>query len=131
MIRTLSQLAASACLVVLIGLVVPGRAESTPEWHLHLTRSQPAKDTLLASPPTEIRLWFSQPPTVALSRITLTGPAGKAELGPITRDPKDSTLITAHIVSELPGGNYSLAWRAASADGHPIRGTFPFSIRPE
>lgn len=129
--RTLSQVAASACLVLLISVVMPNRAESTPELHLRLTKSQPAKDTLLASPPSEIRLWFSETPTLALSRVTLAGPGGNIELGKVTRDPDDSTLLVAKVVPELVGGNYSIAWRTASADGHAIRGTLPFSVRPE
>lgn len=129
--RTLSQLAASACLVLLISVVMPNRAESTPEMHLRLTRSQPAKDTLLASPPSEVRLWFSESPTLPLSRVTLTGPGGNVELGNLALDPRDSTALVAKIVPELVGGNYAITWRTASADGHPIRGTLPFSVRPE
>lgn len=129
--RTLSQLAASACLVLLISVVMPNRAESTPDMHLRLTKSQPAKDTLLASPPTQICLWFSEAPTVRLSSITLTGPTGKVELGRVTLSPKDSTLLIAQITDEIPGGNYQIAWRTASADGHVIRGTLPFAVRPE
>lgn len=129
--RTLSQLAASACLVVAITVVMPNRAESTPEMHLRLTKSQPAKDTLLASPPSDIRLWFSEPPTLGLSRVTLSGPSGKVELGKIAADPKDSTALVVKIVPELVSGNYTIGWRTASADGHPVRGTLPFSVRPE
>ncbi|MCA9764551.1 MAG: copper resistance protein CopC [Gemmatimonadetes bacterium] len=31
----------------------------------------------------------------------------------------------------MVGGDYTIAWRTASADGHVIRGTIPFSVRPE
>lgn len=129
--RTLSHLVASACLILAISVLVPSRAESASEMHLRLTRSQPAKDTLLASPPTQICLWFSQSPRLRLSSITLTGPTGKVELGPVTMSPKDSTLLITQIVPELVSGNYQIAWRTAGDDGHVIRGTLPFAVRPE
>ncbi len=131
MLKTLSQLAATAAVILAITLVVPDQAESTPLRHLHLTRSQPAKDTLMASPPAEVALWFSATPTKRLSRITMSGPDGAVKLGPVTANPKDSLQLTATVEGNMPSGDYTITWRTASADGHPVTGKISFGVRPE
>jgi methionine-rich copper-binding protein CopC len=131
MLKTLSQLTATAVLILGLSLLAPGRAESSSTMHLHLTRSQPAKDTLLASAPTEIALWFSATPNARLSRITLTGPGGAVKLGPVTTSPDDSLRLSVAVESELGSGDYTVTWRTASADGHPVTGKVPFGVRPE
>ncbi|HPF61443.1 MAG: copper resistance protein CopC [Gemmatimonadetes bacterium] len=130
MLRTLSHLAATAVLLVGISILTPDRAEST-DMHLRLTKSQPGKDSLLASAPTQICLWYSQEPQLRLSSVTLTGPQGAVQLGKVTQSPADSSLLVTQIEGAMVGGDYTIAWRTASADGHVIRGTIPFSVRPE
>lgn len=97
--------------------------------HLRLTGSQPARDTVLAAPPTQICLWYSQKPQLRLSSVTLTGPNGRVALGDLSMEARDSAPIVTKIEGAMPPGNYVVAWRTASSDGHPIRGTIPFSVR--
>jgi methionine-rich copper-binding protein CopC len=97
--------------------------------HLRLTKSSPAKDTVLAAAPAQISLWYSQEPTLRLSSVTLTGPNGAVALGAVAQDPRDKTLLTAKVEGAMPPGAYTIAWRTASSDGHPIRGEIPFRVR--
>lgn len=129
MLRTLSQLGASALVLVLIGILVPDRAESV--MHLHLTRSMPAQDTLLATPPGELRLWFSEAPRIKLTRLTLTGPAGPVKLGSVQQDSLDEKSVVSAIEGKLVDGDYTVAWRTAASDGHLAKGTIGFGVRPE
>lgn len=123
-LRTMSAFAA---LAVAVALATPAKA--APELHLRLTGSQPAKDTVLAAAPTQICLWYSQKPQLRLSSVTLTGPNGPVALGDLTMEARDSAPIVTKIEGPVPPGKYVIAWRTASSDGHPIRGTIPFMVR--
>lgn len=116
--------------VVIAGLAaMAAPRDATPTMHLRLTGSQPAKDTVLATAPTRICLWYSQKPQLRLSSVTLTGPNGKVALSDLSMEARDSAPIVTKIEGAMPPGSYVIAWRTASSDGHPIRGTIPFSVR--
>ena len=97
--------------------------------HLRLTKSIPAKDTVLTTAPAAVQLWYSEVPQLRLSSVTLTGPNGAVELGKVTADSIDAKLLVAPVIGSMGPGSYSIAWRTASSDGHAIRGTIPFTIR--
>lgn len=59
------------------------------------------------------------------TEIVVTGPEGDATDGaPVTKGPD----VTQPIADELPLGDYRVAWRVVSSDGHPIDGTFEFTV---
>jgi len=117
-------LAASVAALALTTL--PQRSDGAA-MHLRLTKSEPAKDSVVAKAPTEIKLWYSQTPQLRLSRVTLTGPAGAVTTGPVVQD---SLMLRAPITGVMTPGAYTVSWLTASSDGHPIRGTFGFTVRP-
>lgn len=94
--------------------------------HLELERSAPAADEQLAAAPEELRLWFSQKPEPAVSMIRVDGPAGAVELGDITAGAANDLAIA--LPASLPAGAYTVTWRTSSGDGHPIRGSFGFTV---
>mgnify|MGYP003396268193 CR=1 FL=1 len=49
--------------------------------HTKLQKSEPAADSTVA-PPAHVQLWFNEAPDLKVSKIEITGPAGKLELGP-------------------------------------------------
>lgn len=72
-----------------------------------------------------IELRFDDP--MRVTAITLTGPAGDVEitretgLDPVT----EFRAIPPEIMS---AGAYTVVWRGLSADGHPMQGSFDFSV---
>lgn len=116
----------ASALAALALVVLPQRSDSTA-MHLRLTKSEPAKDSVVATAPTELKLWYSQTPQLRLSRVTLTGPAGAVTTGPVVQD---SLMLRAPITGAMTPGAYTVSWFTASSDGHPIRGTFGFSVKP-
>lgn len=97
--------------------------------HLHLKRSNPASGSRTASAPTVIQLWFTDPPEVGMSAIKLSGPKGEAiHLGSLRLANGDRTAIIVPITDRLANGTYTVTWRTASADGHPMRGHFWFVV---
>lgn len=112
----------SLALAVAIGM------PAASSFHLQLKSSTPARDAVLRTAPAEIRLTFSARPELALSDIKLIAAGGKAvALGKVAFT-SDSLTIAAPVEGPLPEGAYQVTWRTASKDGHPIRGTIPFTV---
>jgi methionine-rich copper-binding protein CopC len=110
--------------------MVPGlTAGAAMALHLRLTRSVPAGGEVVAEPPAEIQLWFSEKPAVAVSLIGLKGPAGAAKMAVVKEGP-DSMAVAAAVESLLAPGAYTVTWRTAGRDGHVLRGEFGFTISP-
>ena len=111
-------------IVLLAILAVPGLLLA----HGALKRSEPAANTTLTIAPRVIRLTFTEPAELAVGRIELTGPNGQSiALSPV-RHGDSVTVMIADIVSGLMAGKYTVAWQVAGRDGHPVRGTFAFTI---
>ncbi|HEX6534907.1 MAG TPA: copper resistance protein CopC [Gemmatimonadaceae bacterium] len=97
--------------------------------HLHLRHAEPAADATLTTVPREIRLAFTEPVQLAISAVTLTGPDGApVALGTLAVDPASSRTLVATIGGALRAGRYTVTWRTASPDGHPVRGHYSFVI---
>jgi methionine-rich copper-binding protein CopC len=130
--KTVRWLAGMAAAVLVAGAAVAARpaamrAESVAAFHLHLLRSSPAADSTVASP-AAVRLWFTESPELAVTSVRMTGPAGRAvRLGRLRADSAHS--VVANVPARLSAGRYTLAWRTMSHDGHPMRGTIPFTVR--
>jgi len=95
--------------------------------HLKLTRSAPAADAVLESPPATLQLWFSEEPLLLMSAVTLTGPAGPIKLA-APRAGGDRSLVVT-VGTTLEPGAYRIAWKTAGDDGHVISGTVDFSVK--
>jgi copper transport protein len=97
--------------------------------HAHLRRSEPSANERLSVAPTALRLWFTEQPELAFTRITLRGADSTVvPLGAITAISGDKFGVTAPISTTLGPGTYRILWRTAAADGHATTGTFTFSI---
>lgn len=111
----------------IVALLLIGAGGSATQ-HLRLTGTSPAKDTTVAEAPHEIRLSFSLEPELALVRIGLVSAEDtKVAMGKPVRT-ADSLTVAAPIEGTLAEGRYTVSWQAASSDGHPIRGTFGFTV---
>jgi copper transport protein len=96
--------------------------------HARLTRSDPAAKAQLSVVPSIIRLWFSEAPELALSSITLKDSAGTVvPLGQVTPDTSKLGL-RATINGPLKPGRYTVTWRVAASDGHPLSGSYSFVV---
>lgn len=100
--------------------------------HLKVDKTFPVTGATVTTAPTQIQVWFSQAPTVAVSGLTLEGPSGKVELGKVTAgmaDGKTDHSVVAHIVGPVAPGAYTVNWRTSGADGHILTGTFEFTFK--
>ena len=112
----LTVLSASAALAVL---------PSTK--HATLVSSEPAANSHLASPPTRVRLVYSEPIEGKLAKVTIVPATAAPIVLRAGADPRDVHAVIAP-VDALGPGSYKVEWRVVSADGHPVDGTFSFTV---
>lgn len=108
-----------------VSLLVPAEALA----HLRLVSTNPASGARLSVSPAIVRLAFSVRPELALSDLLLVSVAGDTiALTPLTYEATDQKVLRSIPRAPLGGGRYVVSWRTASADGHPIKGQFEFSV---
>ncbi len=116
-------------LVRLLVAVAVAITPSTARAHAHLTRSEPAAGSHVPTPPTVIRLWFSERPEIAMTLGVLKDAMGtRYSLSPALRDGSSELEVDLPVAVTLPPGTYTLAWRTSAADGHPSHGSFSFTV---
>ncbi|HEX7979189.1 MAG TPA: copper resistance protein CopC [Gemmatimonadaceae bacterium] len=118
-------------LLALLALLAPfsGAAASPPAFfHATLLSSEPAAKATLTASPTRIRLVFSEEIEASLGRIRLVAPDGRIVTLASAGDPHDVSALIAPITSPLGPGVYRVEWRIVSEDGHPIDGTYRFTV---
>jgi len=98
--------------------------------HATLLSSEPAARATLTASPTRIRLVFSEEVEPSLGRIRLVAPDGRVVKLEQAGDPHDVSALVAPVTSALGPGAYRVEWRIVSEDGHPIDGTYRFTIAP-
>ncbi|HKY96574.1 MAG TPA: copper resistance protein CopC [Gemmatimonadaceae bacterium] len=95
--------------------------------HASLVSSAPASGAVVTTAPSFIRLVFSEPIVAELSHVMLMTSDHRALTLNVKSDPREVRAIIAP-VSELAAGGYRVDWHIISADGHPVSGTFTFSV---
>jgi copper resistance protein C len=94
--------------------------------HDVLVGSAPEQDAAVETAPGSVTLMFSDVPQTLGTEVLVTGPDGAAvaEGAPLM----DGTTVRQPLRGGLPAGTYTVDWRATSADGHPLTGTFAFTV---
>ena len=95
--------------------------------HDQLLSSNPKDGVALDSAPSEVVLNYSGAIQTTFADVIVTGPGGK-NIAKGKPQVVGSTL-TQPVESEAPTGTYTVSWRVVSSDGHPIDGTFTYSIK--
>src|SRR5260221_9537951 len=122
--RTLRWLFLCITLVLLLVEYTPVSA------HANLVRSEPAANAVLDTPPTQLKLWFSEVPEPGFSPIQILDRNGTPidGVGTVHADPGDATVLVVSLPPLKPG-IYTVVWKALSAvDGHVTAGGFAFVV---
>jgi len=111
--------------VLLVGLAIPRAASA----HLVLVSSAPPAGSRLAAAPSAIGLSFSEDPQLAITHIEVVNAAGaRVDSGAprLVQIPKHTLEVA--LTGSLAPGKYTVRWRTTSDDGHPVHGSFAFTI---
>lgn len=102
--------------------------------HLKVEKTLPETGATVEAAPKELRVWFSQNPTLPISGLSLEGPNGKVELGKVAAgqtDGKADRSLMAEITGTLAPGKYTASWKTSGNDGHIMTGTFEFTLKAD
>ncbi|MBX3013739.1 MAG: copper resistance protein CopC [Caldilineaceae bacterium] len=100
--------------------------------HADYERAEPAADAILSTPPTQVRMWFTQElfRRQGMNKIEVFDAAGqRVDLDDTTIDDDDRTLLQVSLSPVLSAGLYTVRWQSLSADdGHAGTGEFSFTV---
>jgi copper transport protein len=116
------------CLFILI-ILYSAWAVPTVFAHALLVRSTPQANAVLAQPPVQVEIYFSEPLEGQLSSIRVFDANNlSVDAGDVRVDPGDPTRLTVSL-HFLPDGVYTVTWKVVSSiDGHQTTGSFPFAV---
>ncbi|MGW4498730.1 copper resistance CopC family protein [Micromonospora sp. NPDC004336] len=113
----------AAALAVVALLLVPAAPAAA---HNTLRSASPAAESRLTAAPTQVTLTFMQRLDPAFTTIALTDAA--RERVPTGEPVVTGTTGTVTIDRPLANGAYTVAYRVVSADGHPVQGSYRFTV---
>ena len=98
-------------------------------FHAILRSSAPAAGTTVAESPRELRLTFSEAIELPFTRITvLAGGRDTVATGRIAHDRTLQQVVVVPITASLKPGVYTVKYRVAGHDGHPMGGSYVFTV---
>jgi hypothetical protein len=103
-------------------------SSSIVQAHTHLEKAVPADNSVLADPPSQIMLHFSEATRLTALSIQKEGDEESAITSVL---PKESAqALTVPITPPAPG-TYLISWRAIGKDKHVMSGTLHFTVTGE
>ena len=99
--------------------------------HAEISKTSPVKNAILTQPPKSVWIEFGESlltlDTKVVNTLTVTNSKGK-------RVDKSPTIIsgaraTTKILGALKKGKYLVTYRVVSEDGHPVKGSYYFSVK--
>ncbi|MFD1812259.1 copper resistance CopC family protein [Rhodococcus gannanensis] len=97
--------------------------------HSAVVGVDPETGSSIAAGPEQVTVTFNEPLQTSFAALTVVGPDGNLWS---KGDPTVSGPTISVPVGELgPVGEYTIAYRVTSADGHPVSGTSTFTLTEE
>ena len=117
----------AAVAILAFGLSAVAVTSAGPAWsHATLVSSSPADGEQVPVPPSQVSATFNEPMQTQFAAMTLIGPDG-GQYG--AGEPAvDDTVISVAVRPGGPAGDYTANYRATSADGHVVSGSWTFRV---
>ncbi|MGY1858242.1 copper resistance CopC family protein [Modestobacter sp. SYSU DS0290] len=112
-------------LLGLLTVLLLGSGAAPARAHDGLVGSTPAAAAALPAAPSTVQLEFSGAPLPLGTRVLVTGPDGPVSAG--EPEIRGTTVVQA-LAAEVPAGDYTVQWRSTSSDGHPVEGSYGFTV---
>lgn len=94
--------------------------------HDVLVGTDPADGAVLDAAPTQVVLTFAAEQAGVGAEVAVTGPDGASwsDGAAVVA----GTTVTQALAAGMPDGAYTVAWRSVAQDGHPVTGSFGFTL---
>lgn len=113
---------------VLLAVAAVGASAATAWAHAELSRAEPVPDSVIAQAPLQVRLQFSEAVEATPDAIVVRGPDGARADGGNARARDDAPSRVEASLDARVQGTYAVEWHVLSGDGHPISGSYIFSV---
>ncbi|MBB4853879.1 methionine-rich copper-binding protein CopC [Mycobacteroides chelonae] len=123
-LRTSVSMLLSAFIALTLALALPGVASA----HAVKVSSDPAENAVLSGPPTQVSATFNEPLQKRFSAMTVIGPDDKTDQWQSGEPLVSGAVISVGMKPDAPAGKYTVNFRVISEDGHPVDGSWPFTI---
>lgn len=122
------KVALNILFVVLLTLFVVSSVSA----HAKLIKAIPAPGSSVGSAPSQVQLWFDEPPELGFSEVqVLNAQKERVDTGALTLSPDDPLSVIVPMKG-VTDGTYTVVWKILSqADGHITRGVFAFNVGNE
>ncbi|MFD4369585.1 copper resistance protein CopC [Rhodococcus sp. NPDC058521] len=97
--------------------------------HSVVTGSDPEDGAQISSGPAEVTVTFNEALQEGFASLTVVGPDGN--LWSRSDAKVDGPTVSTEVGDLGPVGDYTIAFRVTSADGHPVSGTRTFTLTEE
>jgi methionine-rich copper-binding protein CopC len=102
---------------------------SSSAWaHAFIDHAEPAVGSRLASPPTVVRIWFTERLEPALSKIQVFDNQGSEVDKRDTKVDRTNRQLLGVSLPVIKAGKYRVSWRVVSVDTHVTNGSFEFEV---
>jgi hypothetical protein len=119
--RRLRPIAAGALVLALSLLALVATASA----HTALVSASPAEGSTVTEQPGQVVLTFNEAVQGQFAQLAVADANGSSHQ---TGEPQASGATVTQAVGELPDGIYTVSFRVVSADGHPVTGSYQFSV---
>lgn len=110
-------------LVLLLALGALVAFPASASAHDVLEKMSPAEGTTVPKLPDRVTMTFSDQPLAIGLQVVVRGPSGDVATGEPTIQ---GSTVTQMLAPTAPAGDYTVAFRVTSTDGHPVSGSFTF-----
>ena len=109
----------------LVGVIC---ASTLANAHAILVRSTPKDGEAVQSPVAKVEVWYDAPIGGAMAALSVTDASGaRVDKRDAAIDRSDGAHVTTS-VEAAKAGEYTVRYRAISADGHIVTGLYHFSV---
>jgi methionine-rich copper-binding protein CopC len=104
---------------------------SSNRFHAHLVRAEPAVNDTISATPKSVRLWFSEPVELGLSRVNIVRVGGDTvKTGGLRHEGSAEATASLDLTSPASApGTYVVTYHVVARDGHPTTGSYKYVLR--
>ncbi len=103
----------------------PGDAQA----HAFVARASPAVGSTVHTPPTEVRIQYTETLESAYSTARVEDASGATVSTAARVDPTEKSVLIVPL-DPLKPGRYKVVWKVLSIDSHVTNGSFTFTVAP-
>ncbi|MBK5188764.1 MAG: copper resistance protein CopC [Gemmatimonadaceae bacterium] len=113
------------------GVTAFAPAAAGARFHAHLVRADPAVNDTIAATPRAVRLWFSEPVELGLSRVKIVRVGGDTVKTSALRHEGSAPSTAALDLAPAAAapGTYVVTYHVIARDGHPSTGSYSFVVK--